>query len=1446
MKRKLMAMLLAVSMCVTMMPDTGLTVSAEQEGENHAPVLKEGVSPTAEGQVKVGNAYLLSALQKGQIFTDPDGDKLNYQSYYYERSTDDGETWGPKQGFSAAMFGATTICLTENEPGVYKYRFYAYDGKDYSEETWELTLNVVEHGIWETAFYVGQDQNYKTNGNRYPEIDLYYTAGVDSETGHDYVGWYETEDGEEEYVFNPAEYTIEGDEEDGWDILIDGENYPLNDYHPLDFTDSSFGKETDAEPTESGTIVSNYNMFYANVDASISEQISYRGYGYADADEEEPSVYLGGMTLSIPLDQNVDGAASGGNNIYLRTMAIGAVGQSNVYFDENDFVADINCPIMKCHPQSGDPFLNGKYTNYPFMVYAGGNACLYTYLAKPVDDSYFQAYQINRTIGTGYTYYGATNLTCKKTVLYEVEVPSDTDFGLYFQWNNFNTQKWASEESKASDGDIEYTDNGDTKTYTYRIGSGDWTYRLTDKNGEYVTKTGWVSIPTSDTKVTYNFENGHTDKKTQDRSELQSAVATRDEADLMVNLDPTGFEKIGEDDSVRVRAYRFWQLINSDAGNIMVEPDFHYQLLQGSLETDLQDSVVNGGNASENWADLDPDGTAVLAVNYDAVDVSGSTSHGGLFPATNPKRTGVFIISDNAEDAGTASAVVKYNKAEGFTSTRSADWDYNFDTWYYNTDDEEPVLDFTVEQGDSAVTSVEYAVVTTDDALKSTMSSYEALNADEDGAYHVDLNVFREKKTDTTPYSGGTVIIRMKDASGYSYRLVRVAEQRTLVVNADDSKNSTETLDGEETRVASVINPGDTLNISFKGMFRAVNKISGIFNPTTYNMRYTKEDGTENISANLGQYQALDRIQYTFNVPEDVEFDSHSMTTTYSLSNGYVYGSMYSAANPFAFLYNMTDSGVGTNFNAVTVSYTMHHLADIDLTLTRNELYDVEFNVSDENENHLDATIVLKNDAGQTKTGENGLYENLKYGTYTYEITCEGYRAVLGSFTLDASTEQAEDGRVHQSIVMNKLAEGAWDGVTKTEPKTDEAGTYQIGTGAELAWFGEQVNNGNYTLNAVLTADIDLADCAWTPMGGSSGYKGSFDGQNHTISGLKVETTTMRAGLFGYTNKPAKISNLTVEGNVSVISTGSLSYSYAAGISGYAYYADMSNVTNRVNVKVKTATGNAEYTGGLAGRLVQGSLVNCTNEGNISGVRSVGGLAGASGNDIPITNCSNHGTIYASTTRVGGIAGSMMRSVMTNCYNTGAITSGYTSTSYAGGIAGEVTTTPTFRNCFNAGKVTAKVNGAALFGYVNTATTVDHLYYLEGTSEIVNYGSTAYAGKIEATKMTADEMADTMFVVALNDNSGETEALFGTGESWPMFIREGGQKLAMEAGDVNGDGQIDKEDADALYEMVKTSTMDDLTEMQLRIMDLNKDGKVDSKDVSLLYAYAAGKISSFN
>ena len=35
-------------------------------------------------------------------------------------------------------------------------------------------------------------------------------------------------------------------------------------------------------------------------------------------------------------------------------------------------------------------------------------------------------------------------------------------------------------------------------------------------------------------------------------------------------------------DTYRIRAYRMWELINNDAGNIMVEPSFNIQVLQGN------------------------------------------------------------------------------------------------------------------------------------------------------------------------------------------------------------------------------------------------------------------------------------------------------------------------------------------------------------------------------------------------------------------------------------------------------------------------------------------------------------------------------------------------------------------------------------------------------------------------------------------------------------------------------------------------------------------------------------------------------------------------------------------------------------------------------------------------------------------------------------------------
>ena len=147
-------------------------------------------------------------------------------------------------------------------------------------------------------------------------------------------------------------------------------------------------------------------------------------------------------------------------------------------------------------------------------------------------------------------------------------------------------------------------------------------------------------------------------------------------------------------DTYRVRAFRMWELIDSDVGNIMAEPKFNVQVLQGNAADVKQ---VNGGNAEGNWIDVKPTGTDIVAVTYDAIDMYSNKdvagTHGGFFPANNPERTGVFVITNEA--AGTADATVTFNGGTG--SSRGANWDYNYDTWYYLNTDTAPTLDFTVK-----------------------------------------------------------------------------------------------------------------------------------------------------------------------------------------------------------------------------------------------------------------------------------------------------------------------------------------------------------------------------------------------------------------------------------------------------------------------------------------------------------------------------------------------------------------------------------------------------------------------------------------------------------------------------------------------------------------------------------------------------------------------------
>ena len=150
---------------------------------------------------------------------------------------------------------------------------------------------------------------------------------------------------------------------------------------------------------------------------------------------------------------------------------------------------------------------------------------------------------------------------------------------------------------------------------------------------------------------------------------------------------------------------------------------------------------------------------------------------------------------------------------------------------------------------------------------------------------------------------------------------------------------------------------------------------------------------------------------------------------------------------------------------------------------------------------------------------------------------------------------------------------GAWDGSIATAfagGTGTESDPYQIADGAQLAYLASEVNKGQAYDNSyfVLTADIDLGNHDWTPIGnsfsdalfGGSDYRafaGNFDGKGHTISNVSIGSENAPLvsdvfGLFGATE--GKISNLnldtvSIHGIAKVASIGAV-VGFAGGLVG--------------------------------------------------------------------------------------------------------------------------------------------------------------------------------------------------------------------------------------------------------------------------------------------------------
>lgn len=231
----------------------------------------------------------------------------------------------------------------------------------------------------------------------------------------------------------------------------------------------------------------------------------------------------------------------------------------------------------------------------------------------------------------------------------------------------------------------------------------------------------------------------------------------------------------------------------------------------------------------------------------------------------------------------------------------------------------------------------------------------------------------------------------------------------------------------------------------------------------------------------------------------------------------------------------------------------------------------------------------------------------------------------------------------------------------------------------------------------VLTNDIDISGENWTPIGTiEEPFKGTLDGDGHTISGLTIEEELYMEneeyyiGLFGvlqggsHTNA-VTISDLTLEGTIVLrggqgIDNEELELWLQAGtLAAEVNWAIFDNCTNRVNITADfSMTHDTDdmnlYVGGMVGGCNDNSHMyfkQCTNEGKITvkvnGGEEVmaytGGLIGRGVADIAIQECTNKGNITVSTktsdveggqtvvTYTGGMAGDLIIADLVDCIN---------------------------------------------------------------------------------------------------------------------------------------------------------------------------------------------------
>ena len=291
----------------------------------------------------------------------------------------------------------------------------------------------------------------------------------------------------------------------------------------------------------------------------------------------------------------------------------------------------------------------------------------------------------------------------------------------------------------------------------------------------------------------------------------------------------------------------------------------------------------------------------------------------------------------------------------------------------------------------------------------------------------------------------------------------------------------------------------------------------------------------------------------------------------------------------------------------------------------------------------------------------------------------------------------------------------------------DSDGYYEIDNGGKLFWLALQVNNGNVNANARLTADIDLENRSWVPMGNKSNqHCGEFDGMGHSIKNLKIVTdaSTSFSAFIGYHNGTKDVHNFKISGSVKA--SGTTYDHFAAGVVAYSSgNHKIQDIWCSVDITNPSTSQVSLRMAGIVTRAEASTINRCVYDGTISGAATNLQVAGILGwpdaNNTTVSNCLFAGKLIS--TGIGS------------------------NSAYQGGIVGFCSSTRSglsIVNNLSIGSISSPksaTRSGALVGN-NTAATASFVnnYILESLP--VTGSSTSSANVPSVTEVTSEQLTD--------------------------------------------------------------------------------------------------------